>query len=121
ERHEEHVERIDEELLVEGRDRSAGHDPGREPCGDAEGGEAEGGIDLRRAVALAVEPQERAADERDREEEGEDLHHSSFSCSRWCMSSESNCSRIWNRNTPRITMPTSTSSAIPSSTTIGMP
>ena len=37
------------------------------------------------------------------------------------MSSESNRSRIWKKNTPRMTTPTSTSSAIPSSTTIGMP
>jgi len=37
------------------------------------------------------------------------------------MSRLSNCSRIWNMKTPRITMPTSTSSAMPSSTTIGIP
>jgi hypothetical protein len=37
------------------------------------------------------------------------------------MSRLSNCSRIWNMNTPRISTPISTSSAMPSSTTIGMP
>ena len=37
------------------------------------------------------------------------------------MSRLSNCSRIWNMKTPRISMPTSTSRAMPSSTTIGMP
>ena len=45
----------------------------------------------------------------------------SFSFSRCLRSRLSNCSRIWKKNTPRISTPTSTSSAIPSSTTIGMP
>src|SRR5207253_915065 len=49
-------------------------------------------------------------------------HHSpSLSFSRCLRSRLSNCSRIWKKNTPRISTPTSTSSAIPSSTTIGMP
>ena len=37
------------------------------------------------------------------------------------MSRLSNFSRIWNMNTPKISTPTSTSSAIPNSTIIGMP
>ena len=48
-------------------------------------------------------------------------HSPSFSFSRCLRSRLSNCSRIWKKNTPRISMPTRTSSAMPSSTTIGMP
>ena len=93
-----------------------------EPGGGDEGREAERRVRLGRAVALAQGPEQQAAGERDREQERRAISiYSSLSFSRWWMSSESNCSRIWNMNTPRITMPTSTSSAMPSSTTIGMP
>jgi hypothetical protein len=46
---------------------------------------------------------------------------SSFSDSRWCRSRLSNCSRIWKKKTPSTSIATSTSSATPSSTIIGMP
>src|SRR6185437_9615558 len=121
ERHEEDVERIDEELLVEPGDRPGGDHVLGEPRGGGERREAEGRVDLGRAVALAQHPEAEASGERHGEDEEEGVHQSSLSFSRWWMSSESNCSRIWNRKTPRITMPTSTSSAMPSSTTIGMP
>ena len=67
---------------------------------------------LRRAAS-------RGAVENASEREG--LIYWSFSFSRWRISRLSNCSRIWNMNTPRISTPISTSSAMPSSTTIGMP
>ena len=64
-----------------------------------------------------------ASGQAEQEGQGVELEstQSSFSFSRWRMSRLSNCSRIWNMNTPRISTPTSTSSAMPSSTTIGMP
>ena len=79
-------------------------------------------------AAMAEERQQHRADEGNGEYEGE-FDHCCFasSCARsrsrsmWRMSRLSNCSRIWKKNTPRMTMPTSTSSAMPSSTTIGMP
>jgi hypothetical protein len=63
-----------------------------------------------------------AAGEGDGEDQDEQVeHHFSFSFSRWRMSRLSNWSRIWKKNTPRMMTPISTSRAMPSSTTIGMP
>src|SRR5207344_1092755 len=89
--------------------------------GSDEGAEAESHVDVHRPFALADEGEHQPAEQRDRQHEGQRRHHSSFSRSRWRMSRLSNCSRIWNMNTPRISTPISTSSAMPSSTTIGMP
>ena len=122
-RHQEHVQRVDEELV--GPRANSGPpeiDARRQRAGGDEGAQAEGDVDVARDRAVADEGEHDAAGERDAEHEDERLHgQSSFSFSRWRMSRLSNCSRIWNMNTPRIRMPTSTSSAMPSSTTIGMP
>ena len=72
--HEEDVQGIDEELLVPGRDRAAGDDHRREPGGGEEGREAEGRVHLGCGFAIAEQPQERAAGERDGEEDEEGLH-----------------------------------------------
>src|SRR4029450_4205650 len=87
-----------------------------------EGGEAESDVDLGRLFAVADEPEHRSARERDDEDRKQRVHpYSSFSFSRWRISRLSNCSRIWNMKTPRMISATSTSSAMPSSTTMGIP
>ena len=116
------VQRVDEERVVQGEQRPAGDDPCGERAGSEEGAEAEGHVDVAREIAVAGEREHGAADERDGEHQQQRFHRQlSLSFSRWRMSRLSNCSRIWNMKTPRIRMPTSTSRAMPSSTTIGMP
>ena len=119
--HEEYVERVDEELLVQNEDRTVGNDLHREHGRGDEGGQAERDVDFRGRFLMPDQAKYSCADERNAEDREQGFHHSSFRRSRWRMSRLSNCSRIWNMNTPRMISATSTSSAMPSSTTIGMP
>ena len=121
ERDQEYVERIDEELLLERRHRSVGDDSGGEQRRGGEGHEAHERIQLRRPALVAREREQQAAEKRDAEDEGDFHAQSSFSFSICRMSRLSNCSRIWKKKMPKMKVPTSTSSATPSSTTSGMP
>ena len=121
-RDQENVQCVDEELVFPREQRPAGDDLNGEHAGRDERAEAEQGVEIHRPVAVTDERQHQAAAKRNPEHEIERLQaHSSRSFSRWRMSRLSNFSRIWNMNTPRISTPISTSSAMPSSTTIGMP
>jgi hypothetical protein len=62
-RDEEHVQRIDEELLAEGEARAAGDDLGGEAGRGEEGAEAGDDVEVGRPVALAHHRQQRTADE----------------------------------------------------------
>ncbi len=120
-RDQKHVERVDEELLAPEQQAALRDDPRGQRAGRDERGSAEHDVELRRPAPAADDGEHQRAGQRDREQQHE-LHFSvSRSDSRWCRSRLSNCSRIWKKNTPSTSIATSTSSATPSSTTIGMP
>src|SRR4051812_6130371 len=123
ERDEEDVQRIDEKLLVQRQNRAFGAYPRGEGRGGAESQNAEEAVDLRRVAPMAEERQHGPAGERTEQQHDDLAGHaqSSFSFSRCRVSSVSKRSRISKMKMPRISAATSTSSAMPSSTTIGMP
>src|SRR6185436_4969620 len=115
------VERVDVELRRERAQRAVGeHRSGEERRGD-EGAQAEERVQLRGPAPMAERAEHDAAGEREGERPVELHQRGSFSFSRCSRSRLSKVSRIWKKNTPNTNMPTSTSSAMPSSTTIGMP
>src|SRR6202158_2615808 len=121
ERHQKHVEGVDEEQAVEHQQRAVrNHAYGQRDSGKKRG-QTYDHIDRRRLVAVADRGQHQRAGD-GKAEDNKDLDHSSsFKRSRCLRSRLSNCSRIWKKKTPSISMPTRTSRAMPSSTTIGMP
>src|SRR4029079_13486823 len=78
ERNEEHVERIDEELLVQHQQGSVGDHAELERGGRGKREKACRDVDRRRNPAVADEGEDGGADERDAEA-GEDLEHTRFS------------------------------------------
>src|SRR5439155_179589 len=116
------VERVHEQLLAERNQRAAFDDARHEHGGGGEAEAAERGVYFRSARPVSDEGKNRASSER-RQQKGEELdrHQCSLSFSRCRVSSVSKRSRISKMKTPRISAATSTSSATPSSTTIGMP
>ena len=123
-RDQKHIEGIDKEKPAGDEHRPVVDHPDGQRDRREPGEEAHRYVDPRRPGALADRGEEQRAGERE-DQHGDGLDHpfysASLSFSRCFKSRLSNCSRIWKKNTPRISMPTSTSSAIPSSTTIGMP
>ena len=77
-RDQEHVERIDEYLLVERCERPFGDDPRRKRGGCSERGEAHHRIHLRRPRPVAEEREQRGAEQGNAEEQP-DFDHASFS------------------------------------------
>ena len=117
----EHVERVDEELVAAREQVAFADHAHRERRRRKERDQAQRDVDLGGASAMAPQREQHRPAERRREQDHEFHYWSSFSDSRWCRSRLSNCSRIWKKNTPSTSIATSTSSATPSSTTIGMP
>src|SRR5205823_12823303 len=122
ERHEKDVERVHEQLLTQRNQRAAFDDARHQHGGGGEAEAAEHGVYFRSARPVPDEGKNRASSER-RQQKGEELdrHQCSLSFSRCRVSTESKRSRISKMKMPRISAATSTSSAMPSSTTIGMP
>ncbi len=74
-RDEEDVERIDEELLAEGKTRAVGDDLDRQQRGGEEGAEAGDDVEVGRPRALAEHRQQRTADEGNGEHDDEHVEH----------------------------------------------
>src|SRR6185295_6577631 len=122
ERNQENVERIDEEQAVGRDDRAVGdHARGEQRSGD-ERGDGEAHVHVRRGGPRAIQAERERTEQRQREH-GADLDHFSVSlrCSMCRRSRLSKASRTWKKKMPRISTPTSTSSAIPISTASGIP
>src|SRR5262249_22142941 len=121
ERHQEYVERIDEEQLAPCRHRPERDDLRSQRRGPEQGQQADRRIQLTGPGSASPHSLQQGTEQRQTEDQQQFHQPLSFSFSRWWMSRLSNVSRIWKKKIPKMKTPTSTSNAIPSSTIIGMP